>query len=180
VKRVKCVVAALGLALVVLVGGCSKANETGAVSAGAGETGVGETSAGEPTTDALSAPPRSAPTLAATERPSTTDANPERARKAAEKLKRDLAAAQKRVQQAKQKSFFIMPKLVGRNLQDAQDSLQARGSYLLNEVDATGQARVQILDNNWKVCSQKPKAGVRVPKIQVIELKSVKLSESCP
>jgi hypothetical protein len=168
-------IAAVGVALVLLVSGCSQGNETGAVPAGSGETG-----AGEAVTTGTARPPRSAPTLPPTTPPSTTDSSAERARKAAQKLKKELSTARKRVRDVNGKTFFTMPKLVGHNLQAAQDDLQLRGSFLLSQIDATGAGRRPILDDNWKVCSQKPKAGVRVPKIQVIQLRAVKLSESCP
>jgi hypothetical protein len=82
--------------------------------------------------------------------------------------------------EVRRRALFTMPKLVGRNLQDAQDRLQARGSYLLDEVDATGAARRQILDNRWRVCSQRPAPGRRVPLTTVVRLAAVKLGESCP
>ena len=74
---------------------------------------------------------------------------------------------------------FIMPKLVGKNLQVAQDQLQARGSYVLDQEDASGLNRFQVLDSNWKVCRQKPQAGKKVGIDQLVTLGSVKLEESC-
>lgn len=73
-----------------------------------------------------------------------------------------------------------MPNLIGLVLQDAQDRLQYEGSYLLDQVDATGMGRIQVLDDNWYVCSQSPTAGSVVSVDALIELSSVKLSESCP
>ncbi len=75
---------------------------------------------------------------------------------------------------------FAMPKLVGVNLQLAQDTLQSLGSYVLDQEDASGLERFQVNDSNWKVCSQKPKAGARVPIETVVLLNSVKLAEDCP
>jgi hypothetical protein len=75
---------------------------------------------------------------------------------------------------------FKMPELVGMGLQDAQDKLQSLGSYLLDQQDATGLGRMQILDSNWKVCSQDPGPGAKVPLSAMVSLASVKLSESCP
>lgn len=75
---------------------------------------------------------------------------------------------------------FKMPKLVGKNLQLAQDKLQSLGSWVLDQEDASGLDRFQILDSNWKVCSQKPKAGKVVSVNTVVVLKSVKLDEKCP
>lgn len=75
---------------------------------------------------------------------------------------------------------FKMPKVVGMVLQDAQDLLQTKGSYLMDQQDATGLERIQVLDSNWQVCSQSPKAGRIVPIDTVVVLKSVKLTETCP
>lgn len=75
---------------------------------------------------------------------------------------------------------FKMPELVGKNLQDAQDQLQSLGSYVLDQTDARGLDRLQILDSNWTVCSQKPRAGSVVPSDKRVTLASVKLAESCP
>lgn len=75
---------------------------------------------------------------------------------------------------------FRMPDLVGENLQDAQDELQALGSFLMDQVDATGEDRWQLLDRNWYVCSQKPAAGKRVSLTAIVKLYVVKLEETCP
>ena len=75
---------------------------------------------------------------------------------------------------------FVMPKLVGENLQLAQDKLQKLGSFLLDQQDAAGLDRFALVDSNWKVCSQKPKAGARIPIDTMVVLAAVKLDESCP
>jgi hypothetical protein len=75
---------------------------------------------------------------------------------------------------------FEMPKLVGANLQDAQDQLQALGSYVLDQQDASGMGRLQLVDSNWQVCSQRPKAGSIVSADAIVVLAGVKLDESCP
>lgn len=75
---------------------------------------------------------------------------------------------------------FKMPKLVGVNLQLAQDILQKQGSYLMDQQDALGLDRIQVNDSNWQVCSQAPKAGSVVDAAAMITLASVKLSEDCP
>jgi hypothetical protein len=74
---------------------------------------------------------------------------------------------------------FRVPRLVGRNLQLAQDILQARGSYLLDQQDASGLGRLQLLDSNWVVCKQRPAPGVRVPVDRMVRLSAVKYGESC-
>jgi hypothetical protein len=75
---------------------------------------------------------------------------------------------------------FRMPDLVGENLQDAQDELQSLGSFLMDQVDATGEDRWQLLDSNWYVCSQKPAAGKKVSLSAIVKLYVVKLEETCP
>ncbi|MBA4608253.1 hypothetical protein H1W00_07165 [Aeromicrobium sp. Marseille-Q0843] len=82
--------------------------------------------------------------------------------------------------EAKAAESFKMPKLAGENLQLAQDMLQALGSYGLIQNDALELGRFQVLDANWKVCAQKPKAGKKVPIDTIVELDAVKLEESCP
>lgn len=74
---------------------------------------------------------------------------------------------------------FTMPKVVGMNLQLAQDLLQSKGSYILDQVDHKGLLRVQVLDSNWKVCKQIPAAGKVVLASTVVTLSSVKLTERC-
>jgi beta-lactam-binding protein with PASTA domain len=73
-----------------------------------------------------------------------------------------------------------MPPLVGRNLQVAQDRLQASGSYLVDQQDATGLGRLQLLDSNWTVCSQQPKPGAKVKVEDMVTLAALKIGESCP
>jgi hypothetical protein len=74
---------------------------------------------------------------------------------------------------------FTMPRLVGMNLQLAQDLLQSKGSYILDQVDHKGLLRIQVLDSNWKVCKQTPSAGKVVLASTVVTLSSVKLTERC-
>jgi hypothetical protein len=74
---------------------------------------------------------------------------------------------------------FTMPKVVGMNLQLAQDLLQSKGSYILDQEDFKGLNRFQINDSNWKVCKQSPAPGKSVPVSTVVTLYSVKLTEGC-
>jgi beta-lactam-binding protein with PASTA domain len=96
-----------------------------------------------------------------------------------------VAAQRKKEKKRKQKAVaavsdtFVMPALVGMNLQEAQNRLQARGSFLLTQTDGTGQERFQMLDYNWKVCGQRPAAGTVTDVATLVELVAVKLSESC-
>lgn len=75
---------------------------------------------------------------------------------------------------------FVVPKLVGEVLQDAQDKLQSLGSYYLQQDDAKDLGRFAFIDSNWKVCSQKPTAGKRISTSDLVTLRSVKLNENCP
>jgi hypothetical protein len=164
----KRVVAGLSVVLLgLLLAGCANGNQSGAV-ASTSAPASGEPAAmppGEP------ARPAATPLL-----PSIKPTEP-----AAEAAKK-LATAAKELSTAakKAKVTFVMPNLVGKNLQKAQDALQSRGSYLLDEQDATGAGRIQVIDTDWKVCRQKPKPGAKVLIVTIVQLASVKLQESCP
>lgn len=75
---------------------------------------------------------------------------------------------------------FAMPDVVGINLQEAQDSLQSLGSYFMDQEDASGEGRVQLVDSNWTVCTQEPAPGTEVPIEATVMLAAVKDDESCP
>ncbi|MFG1711186.1 PASTA domain-containing protein [Nonomuraea sp. M3C6] len=70
-----------------------------------------------------------------------------------------------------------LPNVVGMNLQEGQDTLQAAGFYVLNDKDATGQDRLQVFDRNWVVTKQSPAAGQRVSTDTLITLYAKKLGE---
>jgi PASTA domain len=97
---------------------------------------------------------------------------------AADKVAADKAAAAKPATPAPE--VFKMPNLVGENLQLAQDKLQALGSYLMDQQDAAGLGRIQVLDSNWQVCTQDPAPGATVPVDTMVTLAAVKLAEHCP
>ncbi|MFI1324561.1 PASTA domain-containing protein [Streptomyces rochei] len=71
-----------------------------------------------------------------------------------------------------------LPDLVGQDLQAAQDAAQAAGFYALDDQDASGQGRLQVMDRNWTVCSQEPAAGTH-PTDTFVTLYAVKDAESC-
>ncbi|MCZ9352976.1 hypothetical protein NGM36_24935 [Streptomyces mutabilis] len=71
-----------------------------------------------------------------------------------------------------------LPDLVGQDLQAAQDAAQAAGFYALDDQDASGQGRLQVMDRNWTVCSQEPAAGTH-PTDTPVTLFAVKDTESC-
>jgi hypothetical protein len=72
----------------------------------------------------------------------------------------------------------ILPDMVGKDLQAAQDEAQDAGFWTLDDQDASGQARLQIYDRNWTVCSQTPKPGRRSLDTPVT-FYAVKDNESC-
>ncbi|GAA3682134.1 hypothetical protein [Yimella lutea] len=76
-----------------------------------------------------------------------------------------------------------MPNEVGQILQIAQDDLQRVSGdplYLSFSTDALGANRRQVLDSNWKVCSQTPSAGTTVTATTIVSFDVVKLTEQCP
>ena len=77
---------------------------------------------------------------------------------------------------------YEMPKVVGLNLQDAQDEIQkAVGSFFVSTShDVSGQGRTQVLDAGWKVCDQNIKAGKAFDDDAKIDLGVVRESEDCP
>jgi hypothetical protein len=72
---------------------------------------------------------------------------------------------------------IAIPDVVGKDLQLAQDTLQAAGFYHLTSHDSTGQNRLQVLDRNWVVTDQTPAAGTRVAADQLIDLGARKFTD---
>lgn len=80
-------------------------------------------------------------------------------------------------------SQWVMPNLVGSNLQAAQDQIQAvtgNPIFITLSHDATGRGRNQVLDSNWKVCSQNVAPGAPFTEGTKIDFGAVKLAEKCP
>ncbi|MEU2494511.1 PASTA domain-containing protein [Streptomyces sp. NPDC007883] len=73
----------------------------------------------------------------------------------------------------------VLPDMVGKGLQSAQDEAQEAGFYLLTSHDALGRGRNQILDRGWKVCAQTPVPGSHSTDTK-IDFSTVKLEETCP
>lgn len=73
-----------------------------------------------------------------------------------------------------------VPDFVGMGLQSAQDAAQEQGFYSLKSHDSLGRDRMQILDRDWKVCSQNAKAGTTASTDTTLDFGSVKLEEKCP
>jgi hypothetical protein len=72
---------------------------------------------------------------------------------------------------------ITVPNVVGKDLQLAQDTMQAAGLYHLASHDSTGQARLQVLDRNWVVTDQTPAAGSKVAADQLIDLGARKFTD---
>lgn len=78
---------------------------------------------------------------------------------------------------------FVMPDVVGMNLQEAQDLIQSTSGnpfFYTSSVDATGDDRMQLIDSNWYVCAQNVAAGTTVDDDTDITFTVVKTEESCP
>ncbi len=79
---------------------------------------------------------------------------------------------------------WVMPDLIGKNLQDAQNAIQVLTNYkkfFSSSTDLTGQGRQQIIDRNWQVCSSTPPPGATFTTDTAIDFGVVKKgSESCP
>lgn len=76
---------------------------------------------------------------------------------------------------------FRMPDMRGQVLQDAQNALHTHGVFYSTSHDLRG-VRHQVLDRDWKVCSQNVPAGQQVTGNAegTIDFGVVKLSETCP
>lgn len=70
-----------------------------------------------------------------------------------------------------------LPDVVGMNLQEGQDTMQAAGFFLLDDQDATGQGRLQVFDRNWVVTRQDPPAGSEVSVDTRVTLYAKKIGE---
>lgn len=70
-----------------------------------------------------------------------------------------------------------LPNVVGMNLQEGQDTMQAAGFYILNDKDATGRNRFQISDRNWVITKQTPAAGRKVSVDTLVTLYAKKIGE---
>lgn len=117
--------------------------------------------------------PAAAPAATAT---STTQADTATQPAAAPSTKAPVAPAPK----PKPPAAKTVPALVGKGLQAAQDAAQAEGFYNLTSHDSAGRDRMQLLDRDWKVCSQAPKAGTSAPTDTKLDLGAVKVDETCP
>ena len=80
------------------------------------------------------------------------------------------------------KGPWTMPNLVGSQLQRAQNAVQkltGNPLFRTRSHDATGRKRRQVIDSNWKVCTQNVPAGKKFTRDTVIDFGAVKNSEKC-
>jgi hypothetical protein len=70
-----------------------------------------------------------------------------------------------------------VPNVKGKDLQFAQDTMQAAGFYNLSEEDATGRERIPLWDRGWRVVSQSPKPETRASTDRTIILRVKKDDE---
>lgn len=79
---------------------------------------------------------------------------------------------------------WTMPDLRGQNLQNAQDRIQQLTNnevFYTGSTDLTGQARNQLMDRNWQVCTSTPAAGETFTKSTAIDFGVVRVdTETCP
>jgi hypothetical protein len=78
---------------------------------------------------------------------------------------------------------WTMPNMIGNNLQQAQDQMQKLTGdpvFVTLSHDATGQKRNQLVDRNWKVCSQNVPPGQPLTLDSKIDFGAVKVAEPCP
>ena len=78
---------------------------------------------------------------------------------------------------------WIMPNEIGKNLQRAQDDLQALTGdpmFVSTSEDLTGKDRQQVMDRNWQVCSSSPPPGSAFTSQTNVVFGVVRDSETCP
>jgi hypothetical protein len=78
---------------------------------------------------------------------------------------------------------WVMPDLVGSNLQQAQDAMQkltGNPVFITLSHDATGKKRNQVVDSNWQVCSQNVAPGGQITGESTVDFGAVKVGETCP
>ncbi|MDK1475752.1 PASTA domain-containing protein [Streptomyces sp. 549] len=70
-----------------------------------------------------------------------------------------------------------MPEFKGKSVRAARQALDSSTSIEVQ--DATGEERITLIESNWRVCSQEPKAGTELTG-QPVTLRAVKFEEKCP
>jgi hypothetical protein len=78
---------------------------------------------------------------------------------------------------------WTMPRLIGANLQVAQDDIQKLTGdpiFITLSHDVSGLHRHQVLDRDWRVCTQNVAAGATFTASTKIDFGVVRLTERCP
>ncbi len=78
---------------------------------------------------------------------------------------------------------WVMPDLVGADLQSAQESIQQLSGFAIAVTtarDATGRGREQVLDRDWTVCTQSVEPGEEITADTMIDFSVVPVAERCP
>jgi beta-lactam-binding protein with PASTA domain len=70
-----------------------------------------------------------------------------------------------------------MPAFAGKSVKAARAALDSGTSITVT--DASGDSRMVLIESNWQVCGQTPKAGAKLSG-QPVEFTAVKFGESCP
>lgn len=77
-----------------------------------------------------------------------------------------------------------MPNEIGNVLQSSQEDIEHILGVpvwpLLKSHDVLKGYRFQVIDSNWKVCTQDPAPGQTFDKTTIIDFGVVKLEETCP
>jgi len=80
-------------------------------------------------------------------------------------------------QKAPAEAGATMPNFAGKSVKAARASLDSSTSITVK--DATGEDRFILVESNWKVCTQDPKAGANLNG-QPVTFTAVKYEETCP
>lgn len=77
------------------------------------------------------------------------------------------------------KKAATLPDMIGKDLQSAQDQIQAAGFYSLTSHDVLGRSRMQPFDRNGKVCWQ-TRTPREHPTGTKVGFTTVTIEETCP
>jgi hypothetical protein len=79
---------------------------------------------------------------------------------------------------------WVMPNLIGKDLQGAQDAVQSLSDdqvWFSGSTDLTGRGRMQINDRAWVVCSSTPPPGAKFTQNTPVNFGVVRKGvEECP
>jgi predicted P-loop ATPase len=78
---------------------------------------------------------------------------------------------------------WVMPDLIGKDLQGAQDAIQSLTAlevWYTDSTDLTGQDRMQVSDRHWVVCTSTPPPGATFTADTDIDFGVVRIEETCP